>query len=168
MACHLGTCKSISMNSATDSTGGFGSRKSRSICSTLAWRIHQSKLLSFIHSHFSFFRQLTPNRYKFYSIYHLAGSAAPALNGLSFKFRQIRLRLTCFHSPKETSVQLNSSAGCRPALASTVSLACSANAEEAAKRLRADRAKILLFLFIGAFCKMNSLPGCVQAAPSDL
>jgi hypothetical protein len=30
-----------------------------------------------------------------------AATVAPALNGLSCKFRQIRLRLACFYSPKE-------------------------------------------------------------------
>ena len=53
MACRLGTCKNISMNSATDSTGDFGNQNSRSVCSTLVWRIRQSRLLNFIHSHFT-------------------------------------------------------------------------------------------------------------------
>ena len=54
MACRLDTCKNISMNSAPDSTGDFGNQNSRSVYSTLVWRIRQSRLLSFIHSHFSF------------------------------------------------------------------------------------------------------------------
>ena len=52
MAFRPGIFRSILMNFATGLTEDFGNQNSRYDCSTHAWLTPQSKLLSFVHSHF--------------------------------------------------------------------------------------------------------------------